>query len=474
MTTRRQFLQASSAGLVGLAMTSSNAKSNDYLSQPQAKVPHSMGADSPDAQLWAKEGKPIKAALIGCGWYGKSDLFRLIQCGGEKVEVVALCDVDAQRLTEAGTLVAQRQASGATPRLYKDYRDLLSKETLDVCLVGTPDHWHALPMIAACEAGCDVYVQKPISVDVVEAKAMLNAARKHNRVVQVGMQRRSTPILCDAKKKYFDSGEIGKVAMVNVFDTYSRGVSKLQPEPVPPELDYEMWVGPAPMRPFFNMQQVRRWRAFMEYGNGTIGDMGVHMFDMARWLLNLRWPSKIVSAGGIYVQKDGDQTYFDTQKSLFFYDDLVMEWSHKHWSEPTDPRIGWGAEIFGDKGTFKGGSMAYDWKPRGKGVTQVDSVLEYEAYPSDATEPGLERRNAGANRAHMWNFLARTVDRQRPVSDIEEGYISTACCILANISTELGGEVLEFDPDACVVKGNDKATDKLRRPYRAPWKHPEI
>src|SRR5438874_10473659 len=175
---RRVFLQA---GAAGLALAPFRV--------------HVAGADP----------KPLRVGLIGCGWYGKVDLLRLIQVA--PVEVVSLCDVDKKMLAEAAEIVAGRQKSGKTPRLFHDYRDMLKEKDLDIVEVATPDHWHALPMIAACEAGADMYVQKPISVDVVEGQAMVAAARKHKRVVQVGTQRRSTPHIAEAKKTILDEGK---------------------------------------------------------------------------------------------------------------------------------------------------------------------------------------------------------------------------------------------------------------------------
>src|SRR5256884_5653731 len=153
-----------------------------------------------------------RVGLIGCGWYGKCDLFRLIQVA--PVEVVSLCDVDKRMLAEAADMVATRQASKKKPRTYHDYRDMPKEKDLDIVLIGTPDHWHALQMIAAVEAGADVYVQKPISVDVLEGEAMVAAARKHGRVVQVGTQRKSTPHLIEAKKRVVEAGLLGKIGHV--------------------------------------------------------------------------------------------------------------------------------------------------------------------------------------------------------------------------------------------------------------------
>src|SRR5260370_26717888 len=159
--------------------------------------------------------KPKRVGIIGPGWYGKSDLFRLIQVS--PVEVVSMCDVDKQMLSQAAEMVAGRQASKQTPRLFADYREMLKEKDLDICLVDTPDHWHALPMIAAVQSGADACVQKPISVDVVEGQSMLAAARKHGRVVQGGTQRRSTPHLVEARDTIICEGKLGKIGLVEIY-----------------------------------------------------------------------------------------------------------------------------------------------------------------------------------------------------------------------------------------------------------------
>src|SRR5215217_7144794 len=264
---RREFLQAGAAGLT-LSAAAGSARA-----------------------LAAGEGKRV--GLIGTGWYGKADLFRLIQVA--PVEVVALCDVDRTMLAEAASIVASRQASKKTPRTFADYREMLKQKDLDIVLIATPDHWHALPMIAAVEAGADVYVQKPISVDVLEGKAMLDAARKHKRVVQVGTQRRSTPHLIDAKKKVLDEGKLGKVGHAEVCCYYHmRNGDRPRPAVKPPaHLDWEMWQGPAPERPYTTLPHKRYWRAYTEYGNGIVGDMCIHMLDMVRWLIDLGQPKTV-------------------------------------------------------------------------------------------------------------------------------------------------------------------------------------
>src|SRR5690606_33789610 len=211
--------------------------------------------------------KPWRVGLIGTGWYGKSDLFRLIQVAN--VEVISLCDPDAHMLADAAKLVSQRQKSGKKPRTYSDYRKMLAEKDLDIVLIGTPDHWHALMAIAAIQSGAHVYVQKPISVDVIEGEAMVAAARKYNRTVQVGTQRKSTPHLIEAKKNIVDAGLLGKVSHVEMCCYYHMRANDNPPlMPVPDFFDYEMWTGPAPLRPYDGLPHKRWWRAFMEYGNG--------------------------------------------------------------------------------------------------------------------------------------------------------------------------------------------------------------
>ncbi|HEV2444988.1 MAG TPA: Gfo/Idh/MocA family oxidoreductase [Candidatus Sulfopaludibacter sp.] len=415
---------------------------------------------------------PKRVGLIGTGWYGKCDLFRLIQVS--PVDVVSLCDVDRNMLSAAADMVAQRQASHKRPRTYGDYRKMLAEKDLDIVLVGTPDHWHALTAIAAMEAGADVWCQKPVSADVAEGKAMLAAARRLGRVVQIGTQRRSTPHLVDAKEKIVDAGRLGKVGLVEVYCYYHMRNPTNPPDSAPPDyLDYEMWTGPAPMRPYNRIDHPRGWRAFMEYGNGIMGDMCIHMFDMVRWMLGLGWPKRIDSSGGILVQKGAKANIADTQVATWDYDGLKIVWQHRTWGEPPDPKYQWGATLYGDKGTLKADVFEYDFTPEGKIDKPVhqDVVYELEQYPEDKTEKDLEKHCAPAIRRHMQNFLAAIATRGKPVADIEQGYISTASCILANISMDLGRS-LAWDAQAQRVTGDDEANRRLTRTYRARWVHP--
>jgi predicted dehydrogenase len=414
-----------------------------------------------------------RVGLIGSGWYGKCDLLRLIQVA--PVQVVSLCDVDRRMLAEAADIIASRQASKKKPRTYSDYREMLKEKDLDIVLIGTPDHWHALPMIAAVEAGADVYVQKPISVDVVEGQAMLAAARKHNRVVQVGTQRRSTPHLIEARDRVIKEGKLGKIGFIEICCYWHMRATENPPDTAPPEyLDYEMWTGPAPMRPYNSLVHPRGWRAFMEYSNGIVGDMAIHMLDMVRWMLDLGWPGTVSSTGGILIDKASKANISDTQTATFDFGDIKVVWTHRMWGEAPDPKYPWSGTIYGDKGTLKASVFSYDFTPAGesKPTMHGEPLYEYDKYPEDQTEKDLEKHCASAIRWHMKDLLTCIANRGKPVADIEQGYVSTTSCILANLSMKLGRS-LAWNPAAGKVVGDEEANRLLRRLYRAPWVHPE-
>ncbi|MCP9236441.1 Gfo/Idh/MocA family protein [Lewinella sp. JB7] len=409
---------------------------------------------------------PRKVALIGCGWYGKSDLMRLIQVAD--VEVVGLCDVDEHMLAGTERLLRERQPT-ARPKLYGDYQKLLREQRPEIVLIGTPDHWHALPAIDALAAGAHVYLQKPVGVDIRECEAVLDAARKHGRVVQIGLQRRSTPHLIEAKRDVVEAGRLGKIAHVEMCCYYHmRDTAVREREPVPEFFDYDRWTGPAPLLPYRGLPH-RRWRAFQEYGNGIVGDMCVHMLDMTRWMLGLGWPQEVYSTGGIYVQREADATITDTQHVVFAYDGLDCVWQHRSWGEAADPEFPWAMTIYGDRGTLKADPHKYAFTPLRGETVRVDAVYEREEFPEDVTEKNIELHTAPATRAHMLDFLRAIDHGGRPVADIEEGVISTASCILGNLALVAGGP-LRYDPvSRQITEGYEEL---LSRTYRPPYIHP--
>ncbi len=324
---RRKFLQTSGLGLAAASLT---------------KLP-GFAAELADQKK--------RVGLIGSGWYGKIDLLRLIQVA--PVEVVSLCDVDKKMLTEAADIVAARQLSKKRPRTYGDYREMLKEKDLDLVLIATPDHWHALPMIAAVQSGADVYVQKPIGVDVVECQAMVAAARKYERVVQVGTQRRSTPHLFEARD-LIQEGRLGPDrAGGNLLLWAARHQQSARRAAAgePRLRDVDRPGTDAPVQ-----QEIHPggWRNYMEYGNGTIGDMGIHMIDMVRWMMDLGWPKRVSSTGGNYFHQEGKPNIPDMQTATFDYGDLQVTWQHRHFGERPDPKVLVGREFLRRKRNAEG------------------------------------------------------------------------------------------------------------------------
>ena len=279
----------------------------------------------------------------------------------------------------------------------------------------------------------------------------------------------------EAREQIVEKGLLGNIAHAEVCCYYHmRNRSNPTDSQPPANLDYDMWSGPAPLRPYNQLCHPRTWRAFMEYSNGIVGDMCVHMLDMVRWILDLGWPSSIVSQGGILVDKQAKANTTDTQTACFDFDDLQVVWQHRAWGHAPDPDYPWAAFLYGDKGTLKLSVNSYDFIPRGGGAKPVhrDVKMELEEYPEDKTEKALERHVAPAVRVHMIDFLNAVAKRSRPVADIEQGHISSVSCILANLSQQLGGRALRWDAKTHTVIGDPEANRLLSRPYRAPWIHP--
>lgn len=422
--------------------------------------------------LAATTAKP-RVGLIGCGWFGGVNLENF--ANHTAVEFVSLCDPNKKSLENTLKTVAKYQT--AVPTTFADYREMLKAGAPDIVIVGTPDHWHALPAIAAMQAGCDVYLEKPVSVDVIEGEALVAAARKYRRVVQVNTQRRSNPLYAEARDKYITSGRIGKIGLVETYSFLAGRPAGLIPDgPVSAHLDYDLWTGPAPMLPFKPAKESRGWRAFQEYGNGQIGDLGVHMVDKVRWLLGLGWPQSIQSTGGIYVDPTGTSNISDTQRSVFRYPGLDVSWEHRTWGQsPIPPRHWsdqWGARLIGSKGTLNLTMLEYTFTPADggprEGVHMLSKTRDLENI--DFNQQGSAY--VETEKRHVLDFMAARETRGRPVADIEEGHISSACCELANLAQQLG-RPLAYDPKTRTIPGDPEATRLLARPYRGPWVHPD-
>lgn len=440
------------------------------LAVASAAVASSSRLFSSDAQ------KPrARIGIIGCGWYGGVNYEAFTRnC---EADVVSLCDVNQHSLQKTLQAVATHQTS--VPRTFVDYREMLKSGEHDIIIVATPDHWHALPAIAAMKAGADVYLEKPISVDVIEGEALVAAARKYNRVVQVNTQRRSNPLYLEVRDKYLRSGKLGKIGLVETYSYLgSEGWSagSVPDTAVPGHLNYDFWTGPAPLLPFKAIKEDRGWRAFMEYGNGPIGNLGVHMLDKVRWLLGLGWPKSIFSTGGIYVEKASFSNISDTQRSVFHYPDLDISWEHRMWGGSPIPARHWsdqwGARFIGEHGTLNVTMFEYVFTPADggsrEGVHMLSKTGNLENVDfSKGGQAYLETENR-----HVQDFMRARENRSRPIADIGEGHISSACCELANLSLQLE-RALAYDPKTRTIPGDPEATRLLARTYRAPWTHPD-
>jgi predicted dehydrogenase len=420
--------------------------------------------------------RPYKVGVIGSGWMGRCNVFALMQVA--PVEVTALCDVDATMLGDLKTRLAAFPDSVTrqtrAPALYRDYRTMLAKQKFDIVIVATPDHWHALPGIAAMKAGAHVYLEKPITIDVAEGQAMVAAARKYDRIVQVGTQRRASPPHVEARDRIVREGKLGKIGLVEIWGYYHQRKASFPPAANPPSnLDWEFYVGPAPMVAYHPEIHPINWRSFREFGNGYIADLGVHFVDTVRWMLNLGWPRRVSSVGGVFVDKDTVATVVDTQTAQFEYDNLLMSWSNREWGKIPEGRAGgWGAKLYGDKGTLTLGSVNYDFEPV-EGGEKLSGNLDAEIakFPNDEKLLPMDRQLVPLTRPNMRDFIAAIKAHKKPVADVEEGYISTSTVVLANMAMDLGRPI-RWDGQAQRVIGDDEAQKRLLRPYRAPWIHP--
>ncbi len=417
----------------------------------------------PVSSAWAEEESPVyRVGLIGCGWYGGFDLRHLMEIAPQ-INVVSLCDVDSRFLKETADRVEKRQ--GTRPALFGDYRNMLAAKKLDIVIVGTPDHWHALQTIAAIESGADVYVEKPISHTFQEGRAMVQAARKHNRVVQVGMQRRSTDHIQSARK-FIQEGNIGKIGEVKSFCYIRERANEKAKEIVPPEyLDYDMWTGPAPLLPYQGLMHPQTWRLFEEFSNGLLGDMGVHMLDVMRWIMDVKYPQQIYSTGGIYVDKGGVANVPDTQTVTYKFEDFTATWEHRCYGVSDFEKNGWGVHFYGELGVLELGIESWNFRP----LFDTTKPRSEKA----KVDPDSPHRLDRPGRQHKRDFLKAVAERTRPIADIEEGHYSTALCLLGTISQRLGRS-LDWDAENERFINDDEANLLLKRKYRAPWKYPEV
>jgi predicted dehydrogenase len=420
----------------------------------------------------AEPSKPtdrVRLAVVGI--HGRGGYLAAKFAARADCEVAYLCDVDESLFATHVSNVGQAQ--GRAPQTAGDFRRALDDKSVDAIIVATPDHWHALATVWGCQAGKDVYVEKPVSHSPWEGRKMVEAARRHQRIVQVGTQNRSAPYNI-AAKHYIESGKLGTIHMVRVYNQKEWPNLPAAKDADPPEgLNWDMWTGPAPASSY-NENFHRGWNHFWRFSGGDIINDGVHQMDLARWLVGKTYPQSVYSTGGRYAQ-EGVLESPDTQVAVYQFDDLVLIFEltlytpymiksdqvlrdsdmYPYWPQNAE-RI----EIYGTKGLMIVGRHGCGWQvfDRPKDRKPVIAAQENGPFPDDQ---------------HFDNFVECVRSRTRPNADIEEGHRSTLLCQLANISYRLGGRKLVFDVATETLVDDAEANKMLKREYRAPWVVPE-
>ena len=369
------------------------------------------------------------------------------------VTVEYLCDVDESMLGPAVTEVTKRQTTA--PKTVGDFRRILDDKNVDGLVVAAPDHWHALATVHACAAGKHVYVEKPVSHNLVEGRRMVQAARRYDRVVQAGTQRRSSTALA-GMVDFLRSGGIGKIGFVRAWITSVReNIGFAKDGPTPAGVDYDLWLGPAASRPFNPNRFHYRWHWFWDYGTGELGNNGVHALDVARWGVDVDYPQSVVSSGGKF-SFDDDQVTPDTQIVCYQYPGMTMVWEHRIWNKHRMDGSNFGVAFHGSDGT-----VLFD----GKRWT-----VEGGKTPGENVETKLRNLES----AHQRNWLDCIKTGKRPNADIEIGHIGAALCHLGNISQRLGRKLVWDGAEERFSDANSDANRLLAREYRSEWRLPTV
>jgi predicted dehydrogenase len=417
---RRRFLRTSAASVAALsALTAAGA------------------ADKPNEK--------IRLAVLGVHGRGRALVHGFSSFAD--VDIAIICDPDENTFAKALQSVNKRQKR--QPKFVRDLRHVFEDPAIHAVVIATPDHWHALATIWACQAGKHVYVEKPISHNLIEGRRMVEAARKYDRIVQVGTQRRSGAHFQSAAA-FVRSGKLGKVPFVRTWIAGNRpSIGHKSDCPVPAGVDYDLWLGPAPQRPFNPNRFHYNWHWHWDYGTSEIGNNGVHALDVARMMLGLEAPQTITCGGGKLFYDD-DRQMPDTTVAVFDFPGTTLIWEHRIWSKTGVAGEPFGIMLYGEHGT-----LVFDrkgWHVE-DGVAASDQAAEIE-------------------RPHLRNFLDCLREHKRPNADIEEGHKSTRLCHLANIADRVGRR-LSFDAATETLRNDAAANELLGRTYRPPFVLPD-
>ena len=445
----------------------------------------SAAALSASASAFGNPSDTVRVAVLGTGDRSRDHIKSLSAL--DNVQVVAICDVDDARLARC---VKQLQGlNKPEPKTYKDVRKILEDKSIDAVTIASPNHWHTLMTIWACQAGKDVYVEKPCSHNMFEARQIVAAARKYNRMVQQGSQIRSSVAVQEAVKQMRD-GLIGDIYLSRgLCFKYRPSIGRAPVEPVPAGVDYDLWTGSSPVHQFTRNRFHYNWHWFWDTGNGDLGNQGIHQVDVARWGLGVKYPTKVSAIGGHFMFDD-DQETPNTLNCAFEFNEggkhQMMEFEVRHWytngeasvhdrprpaaaNRPTPPPSDESpnASARGPRPLNSIGNLFYG----SKGYLAVDSYSSYKSWLGPQEEPGPANGKGGD---HFANFFEAVRTRKREIlhAEIEEGAISTTLVHLANISYRLG-RTLHFDAATYSVTGDSEANKMFTRAYRKPFVVPE-
>lgn len=394
----------------------------------------------------------IRVGLIGCGGMGKGDLATFFL--NPEVDCPVVCDIDDRMLGEAVALVEEKR--GRRPDTVKGFQRVLERPDVDAVLIATPDHWHALPTVMACQAGKDVYVEKPLALTIAEGRAMIEAAKRHQRVCQMGAQRLSSPTYAEAAE-FVRSGKLGKVGLVRAWAylDWIKPIGNPADSPAPAGVDYEMWLGPAPKRAFNPNRFHFNFRWFWDYAGGLMTDWGVHLIQVLLWGMGSEPPKAVMSSGGKYTLDDNSETP-DTQMTVYEFPTYTLVWEHKVGIGLGLYNRPWGMAFVGTEGT----------------LIINDSGWEILREPTkDALEPKKFPGGPDPRPAHVRNFLDCLRSRQQPIENLDVGQHVSTVAHLGNLALRTGRRIVWDSARERVV--DDAAADRLVGvKYRRPWKLP--
>lgn len=391
----------------------------------------------------------IRVGLIGSGGRGRQDWGNFLK--QPDVEPVAVCDV-YDPFRQQGIAMA-----GGKPKAYKDFRQLLEDKNVDAVIIATPDHWHAIITVAACDAGKDVYCEKPLTLMIGEGRKMVEAARRNNRVVQTGSQQRSGAHYQEAVQ-LVKSGGIGQVHRIEA--GFQRNIYPgLKPTALQngltPELNWDMWLGPTKQVPFDPFRCIYNFRWFWDYSGGQMTNWGAHHLDIARWIVGAKGATKVSGAGGRFALTDGGETP-DVQKVLYTFPNVVVSWTSSEIAEGDPVTL----NVYGIKGMMSLTRSGYKVIPE---MANIDG----KRLNTPLMQP-IHGNASDLDGAHVRNFLDCVKSRKRPNADVEEGHLSAVMCHLGNISTRLGRSV-QWDIENERFVGDSEADRWILRPYRGNW-----